>query len=198
MNSYADAAGGNKLKKVTVEWILFVQVDDEGERVMIQKDAWLLCLDKVNGSVMDMQLKGESAPTVQWTGYKNGVGILACDNKESREALRKLVADTQVAEFKLTAYGRGETGKYHHVSVKVPGVLQRHPPQKILQAMQIYNKLPASYKYRATSALQGGTRVLRILAEEDFVKAITKIPVVKVGLEEVKVRVPDSFLQSSK
>jgi len=165
-----------KGSKMDYPFILFIHQGKEDRRTMT-KETWRCLYEQVQERCLNLIIEGKDAPTVEWSGYKAGVGFIAPKDKESRSLLKDIVDSLKVAEFNFRAWAKGEHGKYIPLSIRIPATMKQEtfPSGKIMQAAILFNKLPEGkhviYSCNPVSNT-GKDRLLRIGVEEELFNAI--------------------------
>jgi len=169
----ADAVKG---KKQEFPHLLFVHQGQEDRRKM-SRDTWRVLYEKLQEKCLNLVLEGKTAPNIEWSGFKAGVGFIAPVNAESRAIVQDLVKDIKVAEFSFRAWARGEKGKYVQLTIRVPATMnpETFSAGKVLQAAILLNKLPEEKHviYSCTSISKNcKDRILKFGAEVELFNAI--------------------------
>ena len=173
--STADVVAG-RAKREFSPFILFIHVGEE-ERRKMNRDTWLLFYEKLCDKLLDLNLEGKEAPTVEWHAFSKGFGLICPVDETSRDLLKGHVREIVVADFTFRAWARGEEGKYLPVTTHLPECLFKAPPGKILQAAMRANNFPLdSFVVRdckkANKLQDSKVRLLRFGATRELVEAL--------------------------
>ncbi len=175
--SYANVAGKGERRK-DFPYILYVHTGEE-ERKTMSKETWTCFFEKMQVTCLNLTLKGEAVPKIEWSGYAKGVGLIAPADEASRTLVKDLAANVKVAEFTFRAWARGEKGKYIPLSIRLPATMPStdFSSGKFMQAATISNGLPDKYVIRGCKQVAGGgkERLLRIGAEPELVDALKRL-----------------------
>ena len=173
---YASKAKGAARKDYP--YILYVHEGND-ERKTMSRETWNCLYEKINTACMDLIIGEKDAPKIEWSGFAKGVGLIAPLDERSRDIMQKLVADTEVAEYKFRAWAKGEKGRWVPLSIKIPAFMKKETvtAQKIMQMAVLMNKLPEkSYIIRSCHVIQPGKeRLLRIGADEHLVTRLKQL-----------------------
>ncbi len=150
--SYANVAKKGKRRK-DFPYILYVHTGEEERRTMSTK-TWTCFFEKMQVVCLNLTLKGEVVPKIEWSGFAKGVGLIAPANKASRTLVKKLASQVKVTEFTFKAWARGEKGKYIPLSIRLSATMPStdFSSGKFMQAVIIANKLPDKYVIRGVQA----------------------------------------------
>ncbi len=189
--SYAAATGGNtkvKPSKLKCDHILFITGGGE-ERTSISRVTWAIFLEKYAAKVVDLELDDKPAPSSDWTGFKAGQGIIACNDAESKALARDIVANIEVAEHTFRAWGKNEKGSYIPVTIPVPVELKSIPAGKIVALMHKINRLPeGSFKSRSVREAPNGKRYIHGVGHEVNLTAFLEKEGLEIDLKLTKVK----------
>ena len=154
--------------KTDYPYILYIHKGQE-IREVITRAEWNLFLEKLQVKLIDLALEGK-APKVDWTGFKNGVGVVATIDADSRSTMMNVVADTKVAEISFRAWPKGEKERHTIITIKIPHLLKNFTSGKLVQAMEVMNKL-VNIDWKLFSCRDipstGGERLLRMVVGPD-------------------------------
>lgn len=172
-----------KRTKNFYKWVLFVNGGDE-DRAPVTKEMWHILTEKLSSVIVEKQLNGEESPDIDWLGYKNKVGIIACVDEHAHNMMKQLILDTPVAEYKFRGWAQHEVGKYRMVTIPIPAELKSQKPGRLIQALVKVNNLPETYLPQPTEE-KGGRKFLKIRAENDFIEKLFSLERVKLGMATV-------------
>ena len=186
--SFAAAAAGKN--KPRYDWILFVNGKND-ERSPITRNSWDFVKEKFAHQLLELQVsEPEKCPRIEWMGFKNGTGLIACLNRESREATREIIDSISAGNEAFKGWGRGEASKYTKVHIDIPKELSRAKVTLIVGAFVNFNKLPADkFKIGGTKHHENRLSTLTLLAEDDFVEALRGNPELQLGGRFVQPRI---------
>ncbi len=169
---------GKGEKRKDFPFLLYVHTGEEERRTM-SKETWTLFYEKLNVTFMNLVFGGKEVPTLEWSGFAKGVGLICLANKASLDQMKDIVATIRVAEFSFRGWAKGEKGKYIPLSVRLPSQLMTgvFTAGKVLQMAILQNKLPDKYVVRGCRKVSGGgsERLLRFGVEEELFEALRQM-----------------------
>ena len=179
--TFAEATKGGtkrKRKRARVEnpYVLYMHTGDEERRAM-SKETWSTFLTKLQSIVVDLSIAGKETPRVEWSGFADGVGLLAPRDVVSRDLLKDIVQSIEVAEFKFRGWTRTEEGKFTSLQMRIPPSMSHLTSGKLLTSITKINGLPegSALARGYKSVPRSKEKVLRIGAEKPFVEALVAL-----------------------
>ncbi|MEO1413499.1 MAG: DUF4780 domain-containing protein [Bacteroidota bacterium] len=191
LGNYADAAKGKTKKKVDYPYLLYIHKGTE-LRETINKETWKVFLAKAQAAIMDDILSNDDgfSPNVDWTGHKNGTGVIATTDEMSQEHVRHIVSTVTVEGQSFRAWKKGDREEKTFITVKVPSSMRAYDSDKIVQVMSRANRIEElSWNLLEVRQLhESGERILKLTADEDAISRIKALGgEVKVGLSKLEV-----------
>ena len=164
---YADATKGSKKKRMSYPWLLYVHKGKD-LREKIPRAVWNLFKQKFNELLVEETIMDNPTPDIDWTGYKDGTGVVATTSEESRTQAIAIIDKIKVAEFTFRGWPKGVKESKLVVTIKVPPEFKTISSGKLVQAMAKKNSLrEEDWKIYSTNNLNGdsGERIIKLVIE---------------------------------
>ena len=166
---YADATKGSKKKRMSYPWLLYVHKGKD-LREKIPRTVWNLFKQKLNELLVEETIMDKPTPDIDWTGYKDGTGVVATVSEESRSLAMAIIDKIEVAEFTFRGWPKGAKETKLLVTIKVPPEFKTVSSGKLVQAMAKKNHLKEEdWRIYTTTNLNGdsGERIIKLVVEGD-------------------------------
>ena len=187
---YASAAKGEKVVRNDCPHVVFVHRGRD-LREKIDRPTWVLFRQKLSEKLVNDLLEGKDSPDIDWTGFKDGTGVIAPADEASQKVVLELIDGIEVAEYKFKGWPRGHADTKKIVTVKISPDFQKVPSGKLVQALAMKNKLELGSFYLFSARVlnqQNGERILKIVTDEDSFKAIKERKgYLRLGLQKIEV-----------
>ena len=114
-------------------------------------------------------LSGEEIPDrILWRSWKDGRGLIAVEDKETSDAVCKLIGQIQIQKTSFRAWHRGEFGEGRLVTCHLEGnVWKDYTKDTLMDLLLKQNKLPGRYTGAIITATDCG-RLLKFFADKDL------------------------------
>lgn len=188
-SGYADAAKGKK-RKQDYPFLLYIHKGSELRETM-GRDTWKVLLQKAQTRIMDLTLEEGFAPNVDWTGFKNGTGVIATTDDESRTFVKKVIDELTVEGKAFKAWPKGEKETKTFVTIKLPASMKGYATGKIIQVLEKANKIPETswYLFNVRDFHGTGERLVKMVVDETCVLRLYELNgELQVGLSRVEVQ----------
>lgn len=206
-DSFANKVKGKKARPfVSYDHILYVHSGKE-MRTRLTKDSWKKVVHQMTDIIMDLTLKmaepgAQPPPTIDWHGFKDGVGILACTDAASNQYAKTIIADIKVGDQEFRGWAKGESGDWKLVTATIPAVLKAHTAGKVLQAINLLNHFPMEgYQILGAKQMVGkdgnvppgqkDVRILRFLACSTYLDSVKDPLKVRLPMTTTSFRIRD-------
>ena len=134
--SYAGVAigqGASTVEKKDYPFLLYVHAGKE-EREAITRDTWKTLLHKIADQCIALDLEGKGLDS-DFSAFSKGAGIIATKDEQSREGMKKLISEIEVAGSSFRAWAKGEKGALTYFQSRLPTVLKKQPGERIVATL---------------------------------------------------------------
>ena len=168
-DDYASAAKGKKKPRLEYPFLLYVHKGKD-LRERIPKQVWTLFKEKFNERLIEDTLEDKPTPDIDWTGFKDGTGVVAALDQTSRDLAEAIIEQIEVAEMTFKGWPKGVQDKQMTVTIKVPPEFKNIASGKLCEALAKKNGLHESgvwdlYSVKTINK-DCGERILRIRVDD--------------------------------
>ena len=110
-------------------------------REKIPKQAWSLFKEKFNEKLIEDTLEGKETPDIDWTGFKDGTGVVATVDELSCDRAAEIIEEIEVAELTFKGWPKGIKDRLTTVTIKVPPEFKKISSEKMIEALAMKNRL---------------------------------------------------------
>lgn len=166
---YASAAKGKKKPRMEYPFLLYVHKGKD-LRERIPKQVWTLFKEKFNERLIEDTLEDKATPDIDWTGFKDGTGVVAALDQTSRDLAEKIIDQIEVAELTFRGWPKGIQDKQMTVTIKVPPEFKNIASGKLCEALAKKNGLHETGVWELygvkTINKDCGERILRVRIDD--------------------------------